>query len=106
MSTQYTAGPWISHKCPSRHGGYGFVIQSKETRGITIANLFPGSSTDRIEPIAEANAHLIAAAPELLGALLQAVEWAEQEVEDMTPYGVKMLASWQDAIAKATGGNT
>ncbi len=60
-----TPGPWIAHKVPSIAGGFGFVIQAGMSRGITIATLFPGSSTDRIERIACANAALIAAAPDL-----------------------------------------
>ena len=64
----HTSGPWVSHKYPTK-GGYGFVIQAGNSRGISVANLVPGSTTDRIEPIAEANARLIASAPNLLSAL-------------------------------------
>ena len=68
--TQHTLGPWRLHKYPVVNGGSGFQITSKELHGITIANLSPGTTSDRIESICEANAHLIAAAPELLDSLL------------------------------------
>ena len=66
----HTTGPWVAHKYPTKRG-YGFVIQSKQSRGISIASLSPGDTTDRIEPIAEANARLIAAAPDMLSALVR-----------------------------------
>lgn len=92
-----TPGPWIAHKYPTKRG-YGFVIQSEEHRGISIASLSPGISTDRIEPIAEANAHLIAAAPDLLEALEDAVEALTQ-----ARYYPSELKRFKAAIAKAKG---
>lgn len=94
-----TPGPWIAHKYPTKRG-YGFVIQSEEHRGISIASLSPGISTDRIEPIAEANARLIAAAPDLLAALEELLEsqrgdWPLRQAE------AKQQA--RAAIAKAKG---
>ncbi len=49
------------------------------------------------------NARLIAAAPDLLAALIEAVEFAEQDFHALTPRGEAMLNCWRGAIAKATG---
>lgn len=73
MNIKHTPGPWVSHKAPSVRGGHGFVIQNAAHRGIMVASLFPGSSTDRIESVAEANARLIAEAPAMLEALRDVV---------------------------------
>lgn len=75
---KHTPGPWISHKAPIVGGKYGFVIQHKQHRGISIATLFPGISTDRIEEIAEANARLIAEAPAMLEALRRVMSGIEE----------------------------
>ena len=69
MKFTHTPGPWTAHKCPIVGGKYGFVIQNKRHRGISIGTLFPGISSDRIEEICEANARLIAEAPDMLEAL-------------------------------------
>lgn len=72
---EYTRGPWVSHKCPITGGKSGFVIQNQRHRGITIATLFPGISSDRIEEVCEANARLIAEAPAMLEALRFYAGW-------------------------------
>ncbi len=63
---KHTPGPWVVDKAPSTIGGNGFTVRAG---GALICTAFPGASTDRIEPVAELNARLIAAAPEMLEAL-------------------------------------
>jgi len=58
---KHTPGPWVVDKGPSTRGGNGFTVRAG---GAIICTAFPGASTDRIEPVAELNARLIAAAPE------------------------------------------
>jgi hypothetical protein len=95
----YTAGPWEVHKYASTTGGHGFTVRSKEHKGISIANLTPGISTDRIEPVAEANAYLIASAPDLLEAAKRALIVLEGLCSIRKPGDA--LGQLADAIAKA-----
>jgi hypothetical protein len=50
-----------------------------------------------------ANAKLMAASPDLLEALREAVEFADQDYQCLTPTGRKMVDGWKAAIAKAEG---
>lgn len=94
--SKHTLGPWVSHKYPSTGGGNAFVIQAGALRGITVASLSPGHTTDRVEETAEANARLIAAAPELLEAL-KGVLTQHHSPDSTEPEIVRAFA----AIAKA-----
>ena len=67
----YTEGPWYVHKYQRAGGGFGFVIQAGRSRGATVTTIVPGitepgGTSDRAGYVCEANAALIAAAPELL----------------------------------------
>lgn len=66
--SKHTPGPWISHGSPriGTESHMGYCIQAGKMRGILIADLNPGTSSDRISEVCEANARLIASAPELL----------------------------------------
>jgi hypothetical protein len=91
--SKHTPGPWVVDKAPSTLGGNGFTVRAG---GAIICTAFPGASTDRIEPVAELNARLIAAAPDLLEALrplTEGVYW-------ITDAQVKAARA---AIAKAEG---
>lgn len=87
----HTKGPWHSER-----GGKGWVVRIDEPNGLPIANLSMQS---------EANARLIAAAPELLEALkacvqrLDAVWDSGMETED----DLIALRTARAAIAKAEG---
>ena len=99
----HTPGPWTPHRYPQIGGGYGWTIQAGASRGISVANLAPGLTSDRIEPICEANARLIAAAPEMLQSLKEAIDLDHSGGFD----DIATWAEWKDAalaaIAKATG---
>ena len=56
------------------------------------------------EDVLTANAHLIAAAPELLAALRAAEEWAEHIEDDESRVPVDVRLAMRAAIARATGG--
>ncbi|WP_462052465.1 hypothetical protein ACSYS7_001747 [Stenotrophomonas maltophilia] len=129
MSSKHTPGPWeVSH---GGHGSpHGFVIDEYYVLNRTVADDV-AIAADIVDPAtqmpSEANARLIAAAPELLEALSKAVRETEQFLFDawlvrVCPSGDvesvqrQWLASsdhrdfvdeWReqiDAIAKATGG--
>lgn len=66
MTTQHTPGPWVFHTQPHGdriEGGRNHSIQNNS--GVVILFDPPGSETDTFE----ANARLIAAAPDMLSAL-------------------------------------
>lgn len=67
MNKNYTPGPW-------HVGGNGTIIYDAEGWGVANATVFHG----RHPGAAEANAHLIAAAPELLAALQEVVMLAQE----------------------------
>ena len=102
MKTKFTKGNWIL----SKYSPTDFGVHSDEGRGNDIA-LVRGSDEE-----AEANAKLIAAAPEMLEALQKAnVELAKFYAHTDRPDKVSEKTTcevWQlvkDAITKATGGD-
>lgn len=100
MVGKNTPGPWVitSHRPPYSEGndfpGVGISIPSAE--------LTSGIHEDAIEvwgENSEANARLIAAAPELLEALIAVDDFIRGKPEAVEPFGIVRAA-----IAKATGG--
>ena len=107
--SKHTAGPW-SVDLGSDEDGWPVVIAA----GKIVANVNPESFSagvaNLIEMPADANALLIAAAPDLLEALQEMVAGDAQEIEDAKRIGVpfpdEMLAAYHKAraaIARATG---
>ena len=100
----HTPGPW-AYESDHTHRQYnirmlGHPIGTKdEAKHIcTVNNLPPHVLANRDPSTAEANARLIAAAPELL----EALEWAV-ETADTEQYEADWYAAARAAIAKATG---
>ena len=81
MKTKHTLGPWRVHE------GWGLTVESSKCRIASIASA---------EYNAEANAHLIAAAPDMLEALERVLE-TKAHIGAIAHTMVKM------AIAKAKG---
>ncbi len=105
MTTKHTPGPWVAN---GRH-----VV----TANSTIAHQIIIASASAFDPRSEheANARLIAAAPDLLGALQEIIELATSEAETLSELGKddedtamwaaqawEMLEAARAAIAKAT----
>jgi hypothetical protein len=98
MTAQHTPGPWIIHKSKCT-----FVIQSStEPRAGLIGHVYAKgdlsadqSSYSKPEE-AEANAKLIAAAPDLLEALRLAYKWSNDWPDDV-------LLQVQETLANAGG---
>ncbi len=51
----------------------------------------------------KANARLIAAAPDLLAALEEAIELFDQDDNDLTLAGKRIVSRWRATVEKATG---
>ncbi len=90
MSAKFTSGTWIA----SPEEGTTEWRVDAGTWGISICADFPGDGE------VEANARLIAAAPDLLYALEEALHL----IETLTPLEGSTVRIVRAAIAKATGG--
>lgn len=102
MSSKHTPGPWTIEL-----SGYGSII-CKDGKSMAVA--WPEGLGGPSFPH-EANARLIAAAPELLEALLEAVECGMVPISSVKDGGasthsrqVRCADMIRAAIAKATGG--
>lgn len=105
MSThKHTPGPWkFGKELGARNGEWlvSFDAGSK-WRGIAIAETRTGPGSE------EANARLIAAAPELLEACQAMIEWDDREKDHAVDFNARMVLCEQAftkaraAIAKAT----
>jgi len=97
---KHTPGPWFVDKSPSTLGGNGFTVRAG---GAIICTAFPGASTDRIEPVAELNARLIAAAPKMAASLRELIIAAEAAGWDTYAPIAPILNAARAAYAEATG---
>jgi hypothetical protein len=105
MSTQHTPGPW----------GYGedsdneWYFEAMSNQGVQLGWVCPNEESTQ-----EANARLIAAAPDLLDALQEIVKCEKRRAADLRNreahalvlFSEKRIAAAEAAIAKATGENT
>lgn len=93
MDPKYTPGPWRIGKC------YGSVVADFPVPGIRGSDETESYGGHLVaESISTQNRALIAAAPDLLEALVEMVEWLEQGDHE-GPMHTRARA----AIAKATG---
>jgi hypothetical protein len=107
--TKFTPGPWHQSHRECHDEGYRTQVYPANDPDNTIATLHwhsvkitSGFTTDR-----EANAHLIAAAPELYEALELALDLDENELVDFAKYGLTkdldITKKYRAALAKARG---
>ena len=101
---EHSKAPWTVQKCYSGNVHDGFLIADSD--GWNVANLWHNQHTADKEYIAqrEANANLIAAAPELLEACRYAIENLRPQgtiTKDFS--GHNAMATLSKAIAKAEG---
>lgn len=92
MSTKHTPGPWVVKPVENEQGG--FDIDSEY--GYHIAETIGGLDYEE-----EANARLIAAAPDLLEALRELLEACKDAKFASDPFD--SMPNARTAIAKATG---
>lgn len=96
MQTQYATGQWaVIDDVPNAAIGYRAIIE--------IDDGHPGAIVCNPSPMGEANARLIAAAPDLLAALEELLPIAARSIQGTTD-GEPILQAARAAIAKATGG--
>ena len=103
MTAQHTPGPWAFSRW-NEYGDLRFYIAQADGAPHTpqlsdVATLIAETPSNEWQSIQEANARLIAAAPELLKALLMAVR---QNSHDMLLTGEE-LRLCEATITKATG---
>lgn len=109
----FTPGPWFLNPRPEtdRDGGQPVCTYGLGNGRNCIANVWGMASARVIDDAAMANARLIAAAPELLEALLGILEGIEDESGPndgvdgvvLIPLFESQIATARAAIAKATG---
>jgi hypothetical protein len=107
-TTNHTPGPWRTPYLDSLPDGLrAWRVDSAQPAGVAVVALcYVGDA--EITAIQEANARLIAAAPELLECLLMALPFVEDALdsEDFKPSYVRHRADLiRAAINKATGGD-
>lgn len=91
---KHTPGPWVATKFMGTYGG-------PDTWGVRLSN------DTGITPMLEANARLIAAAPELLEACREALKLAPvKDFRDLDPHlkDDSIVLKLLEVIQKATGG--
>ena len=93
MTTKHTPGQWTFQPCEEYENS--FYVMCEE--GYCIATTHDGVRGDKN---ADANARLIAAAPDLLDELLSILDWA---VTERAPLRNQEIKSIRKVIAKATG---
>lgn len=105
-ATAHTPGPWHVEPEQATHG-HGLAVCAP-SNGWIVATVTPEDGRE-LDPIDHANAHLLAAAPELLAALDYLLE---QTVDMDLRYGIGLSEGEEDArhaalaaIAKAHGEN-
>ncbi len=110
MNATHTPGPWRTGVDVENCGGGMNVLAADDSLRVAhTARFVRGGEVLISEPVAKANAHLIAAAPELLEALKACVsdhdQLAAQQVypEEPMPCGCKVCQQMKHAIAKAEG---
>lgn len=102
MSTPYTPGPWKTEYRKGADAMYRTEIFSEQHGGIATCAWTPNHCGNGVtETYREANARLIAAAPELLEALI-AITTVRCDGMDPTPIN-EAYEKADAAIAKATG---
>lgn len=98
MTTKHTPGPWNFHPCDA----YATCFDVLCEKGYYVATTHDGVRGDRN---ADANARLIAAAPDLLEALQNIAEYWNQDQNEaaMADACWHAIHTARAAIAKATG---
>lgn len=110
--TKHTPGPWVQHGTQVTDADGYEIADAQETcillgysekLGIDHWANDDRASRDRSEQEAEANARLIAAAPQMLEALQDVISNDDLSRNDWDRETMRVLRAVQAAIAKATG---
>lgn len=111
MTTQHTLGPWIQSHRQGADRLYRTEVYSEEHGGIATCNWTVKHCGKGVtETYREANARLIAAAPDLIAALIaarQKLAWfVESYPQDLAVPESEFFQDIEAAIAKALGADT
>ncbi len=91
MSMKHTPGPWhVQSPQPARFPGYTIMNEGN--------NGYVATVQIRAQNPANANARLIAAAPELLEALNEVLSWTEDDADLMQRLDKPERETWPDTI--------
>lgn len=101
MKSKHTPGPWHFHKKQSE---FAFRIDAAGDDWQELATVYQVPPYTHLMEQGEANARLIAAAPELLEALTRMREMYQVLLEQTGGRDDSILFDARRAIAKATGG--
>ena len=96
MTTQHTSGPWNFVR-----DGFRITLGNEKTSNTTTPHDYMVAEIPDNSFQAEANARLIAAAPELLAALMDYTRFQDYESRPFTLAAIHERA--RSALAKATG---
>ena len=99
----HTPGPWKAHFNVIGAIIPGHIVKADDEAECPIASLWVGGGT-KGKPTQIANAHLIAAAPELLGSLIDVLGLALLKYGNLNPDAPIVFDQARAAIAKAEGG--
>ena len=104
MSAQHTPGPWVIHKHGLGSPYLGNVVREWQQDGITYMRTITIQLKYDTPEVNEANAQLIAAAPELLRTLTNLINATNVNADELDPLTVFVaIEQAKGAIAKATG---
>jgi hypothetical protein len=99
MAANHTPGPW--HVAPGRFPAITIEFDGTETHtGCQVCRIEPEDDSSAAVRMAEANARLIAAAPELVAALRTLLEHAGESYVS-APNGESQQWKWQADTARA-----
>jgi hypothetical protein len=100
MSARHTPGPW-TYESDHTHRQYNIRMLGRDAQHIcTVNNLPPHILANREQSTAEANARLIAAAPDLARALADLLADAVEMGLDDSPVSGSLIAA-REALGKA-----
>jgi hypothetical protein len=104
MSTKHTPGPWFVGANTNNDGGVSIVSDEARVCVVDAIGKFPrGQGWNHQDAARDANARLIAAAPDMLEALKAISEVGIREIHDWQAIAERMQATALAAIAKAEG---
>lgn len=101
---QHTPGPWGWSHREIHSGDYSTQVYDANEKEIATIAWYPVRQNNITTTSREANARLIAAAPDLLEALEMCTKAMASVLPDFNPYDQAAYDKARAAIAKATGG--
>jgi hypothetical protein len=102
MTLKHTPGPWLM-AAPKDYDSDGIGVMAKNKYGVHYYVARAGYMGSADPDYAEANARLISAAPDLLAALQNILDYERDSIPDAGTYGREVYDAARAVISKATG---